>query len=58
MSHRNVAPQCRTAMSHRNVAPQCRTAMSNLFTVNNIRKYLTKAATEIRVPTLIVSHLD
>ena len=40
------------------VERKCRTAMLYFFRIKSIRKYLTKAATEILVLSLIVSHLD
>ena len=40
------------------VKRKCRTAMLNVFRVKSIRKSLTKAATDILVLSLVVSHLD
>jgi len=40
------------------VKRKCRTAMLNVFRVKSIRKSLTKAATEVIVLSLILSHLD
>ena len=37
---------------------KCRTAMYNYLKIKNIRKYLTKEATEILVLSLVISHLD
>ncbi len=40
------------------VKRKCRTAMLNYLKIKNIRKYLTKEATEIVVLSLVISHLD
>ena len=37
---------------------KCRTAMYNYLKIKNIRKYLTKEATEILVLSLVIFHLD
>ena len=40
------------------VERKCRTAMLYFFRIKSIRKYLIKAATEILVLSLVVSHLN